>query len=167
MILWIADDGDTNAQAVRDGAFGDGVGGVVGALGMNVGAQKLEKCFDIRFAEENNVIDDTERGHQLCASIFVKDGTAGAFENAHAGIGVDSNDQDVAFAARALEVANVADVESIEATVGKNDAVTAAFVNGEKLAKIFARDNLGGGGAHVSGSCAAGFASDGIEQFFA
>src|SRR5882757_8138704 len=55
MILGIADDGDADAEASGDGAFGDGVWGVVGAFGVDVGAQFFEKFFDVEFRENQDV----------------------------------------------------------------------------------------------------------------
>ncbi len=39
MIFGVADDGDADAEASGGGALGYGVGGVVGALGVDVGAE--------------------------------------------------------------------------------------------------------------------------------
>ncbi len=79
MIFGIADDGHANAQAIRNGPFGYRIGGVVGALGVNIGAQDFQKCLNIRFTEQNNVVDGTQRSDQLRAGVFVKDWAAGTF----------------------------------------------------------------------------------------
>jgi len=79
MIFGIADDGYADAEAGGDGALGDGVGGVVCALGVDVGAQVFEKCFDVGFGENHDVVYVSESGDEQGAGLFVEDGTAGPF----------------------------------------------------------------------------------------
>ena len=125
MIFGIADDGYADAEAGGDGALGDGVGGVVGALGVNVGTQFFEQFFDVRFGENHDVVHDPEGGDEKGAGLFVENGAARAFQRASAGVGVDGDDEKVALLFCAGEVANMADVEGVEAAVGENDALAA------------------------------------------
>src|SRR5580700_8422260 len=67
MILGVADDGDADAQASGGGTVGHGFGGVVGTFGVNVGAQELEQGLDVGFAEEHDVIDGADCGHEFGA----------------------------------------------------------------------------------------------------
>ena len=64
MVFGIADDGDADAEAGGDGAFGDGVRGVVGAFGVDVWAQFFEKFFDVGFRENQDVVYDAESGYE-------------------------------------------------------------------------------------------------------
>src|ERR1700687_3803677 len=64
VIFRIADNGDADAEAGGGGACGNGVGGVVGAFGVHIGTQRLEKGLDVGFAEEDHVVNATERGHE-------------------------------------------------------------------------------------------------------
>jgi hypothetical protein len=118
MIFGVAYDGYANAEAGGDGTFGDGVGGVVGAFGVDVGAQFFEKFFDVRLGEDHDVVYCTESGDEKRAGLFVENGAARAFEWADAGIGIDGDDEEVAFGFCTREVAGVADVKRIEDTVG-------------------------------------------------
>ncbi len=86
---------------------------------------------------------------------------------ADAGVGVDANDEDIAFAARSFKVADVAGVQRVKTPVRENDAAAVASVIGEEFAKLFTPDDFGSGGAHRSGGGAARFAADGREQIFA
>ena len=79
MIFGVANDGDADAEAVGDGAFRNGAGGVVGALGVDVGAQLLQEAFDVGFGKDDDVIHDAEGGDEKGTGVFVDDGTAGAF----------------------------------------------------------------------------------------
>ena len=57
--------------------------------------------------------------------MLVEDGAAGAFEGTDTGIGVDGDDEEVAFAFCGGKIADVADVEGVEDTVGEDDAPAA------------------------------------------
>src|SRR5579863_7058826 len=47
VVFGVANDGDADAEASGDGAFGNGVGGVVSALGVDVGTKFFKKFFDV------------------------------------------------------------------------------------------------------------------------
>ena len=53
------------------------------------------------------------------------------------------DDEDVAFAAGAFEIAHVTHVQSIEAAVRQDDSGATALAVGENLAEMLARNNLG------------------------
>src|ERR1700692_1261634 len=97
MVFGIAADGHADAEAGGDGAFGDGVGGVVGAFCVDIGAQIFEKFFDVGFGKNHDVVHGAESGDEKGARLFVKDGAAGAFQRADAGIGIDGDDEKIAF----------------------------------------------------------------------
>ena len=132
MVFGIADDGYADAEAGGDGAFGDGVGGVVGAFRVDVGAQLLEKIFDVGFREYDDVVDGAKSGDEEGAGLFVEDGAAGAFECANAGVGIDGDDEEVAFGFGGGEIAGVADMERVEDAVGEHDALAALLCGGER-----------------------------------
>jgi hypothetical protein len=132
MVFGIAYDGDADAEAGGDGAFGNGVGGVVGAFGVDVGAQIFEKFFDVGFGKNHDVVGRAESGDEEGACLFVEDGAAGAFERADAGIGVDGDDEEVAFCFGAGEVTSVPDVEGVEDAVGEDNALAALLCGGQQ-----------------------------------
>ena len=80
---------------------------------------------------------------------------------------VDTYNQNVALAARAFEIANMAYVQRIEAAVSEDHALAAALVLQQFAAKRFAANNLGGSFAHNSGSSPGNLAADGVEKFLA
>ena len=79
MVFGIADDSDTDPQASRDSSFGNRVGRVVCAFGVDVGAKVLQQLLDIRFTEEDDVIDGAQGGNQRSARRLRKNRTPGTF----------------------------------------------------------------------------------------
>src|SRR5882724_3013390 len=116
MVFGIADDRDADAEAAGRGAFGDGAGGVVGAFGVDVGAEFFEEFFYVGFGENQDVVDVAESGNEKGAGLFVEDGAAWAFERADAGIGIDGDDEDFSFGFGGRKIAGVTDVEGVENT---------------------------------------------------
>jgi len=167
VIFWVANDGYANPEARGGGAFGNGFGGVVGSFGVNVRPEILEERLDARFAEEDDVIHGAKSGDEPRAGVFIKNGAARTFQDAHARIGIDADYEDVAFAACAFQIADVAHVKRVKASVGENDALVALFVFGQFYPKGLARHDLGLGVAHDSGSGSAGLLANGAEKFIA
>jgi hypothetical protein len=167
VIFGVADDGYAYAEAGGGGALWNGVGGVVGAFGVHVWAEGFEERLDVGLAEEDHVVDGAKSGDEIGAGGFRQDGAAGAFESADAGVAIHRDDEDVAFAASPFQIADVSDVQRIEAAIREDDSLTAAFVSGEKLAETIAGDNFGLRLAHGSGAGPGGFATDGFEQLLA
>ena len=128
VVFGVTDDGDSDAETCGGGSLWHGFRSVVGSFGVNVRAQVFEQGLDARFAEQNHVINGAKRSDKKRAGVFIKNGTTGAFQRTDAGVCVDADDEDVAFAARAFEITNMADVKRIETTVGKNDALRAFLV---------------------------------------
>jgi len=150
MIFGVADNGDANAEALRNGALGDSFGSVVGALGVNVGAQFFEQRFRVRLGEDKDEIHVAKGGNQASAVLFVEDGTTGSLEGRHSGIGVNGNDEDVPFAFGTGKIANVADVQSVKTAVGQDHTVALAAQIGDGCANGLTGLNFGLGGPHKS-----------------
>jgi hypothetical protein len=119
----IAYDGDADTEALCYGAFGDSVGSVVGALGMNVWAERFEKALDVGIGKKDYKIDGAKRSDQLSASLFIENGAAGALQLSDAGIGIDSDDEEIALLLCTIEIAHMANVERVKAAVGEDDAL--------------------------------------------
>lgn len=165
MLFGVSDDGNTDAETSGGGALWNGFQSVVGAFGVDVRAKIFEERLDARFAEEDHVVYGANRGDEKRASVFIENGTAGAFQRAYARICVDTDDENVALAAGAFEIADVADVKRIEAAVGKNDLISTFFMLRQFVAKRLALDDFGCGAAHVSGRRAAGLVANCGEKF--
>jgi hypothetical protein len=123
VVFGVADDCYADAETGGDGALRDGVGGVVGAFGMDAGAQFFEKLFDVGLGENHDVVDGAESGDEQGAGLFVEDGAARAFESADAGVGIDGDYKEIAFDFCAGEIAGVADVKRIEDAIREHDAM--------------------------------------------
>ena len=157
----------SNAETCGGGSLGHGFGGVVGSFGVDVRAQVFEQGFDARLAEQDDVIDGAKSSDKKRTCVFVKNGTSGTFQRTDAGVRVHTDDENVAFAARALEVANMADVKRIEATVGKDDALRAASCARVVCREAIHDDEFGCSAAHASGGGSAGLPSNSGEKFIA
>ena len=148
MVFGIADNGDADAKAIGDGAFRDGFGGVVGALGVDVGAKFSEEFFDVGFGEDHDIVDIAKSSDEEGTGVFIEDRAARTFEGTDAGIGIDADDEDVPFGLCAGEIADVADVERVKAAIGENDRFTMALLSGQTFTEKFAGDDFGRGGTH-------------------
>ncbi len=62
VFLGVANDGNANAQTIRNGAFGNGFGSVVGALGVDVGKKLFQELFDIGLGEDEDIVDRAKSG---------------------------------------------------------------------------------------------------------
>ena len=69
-------------------------------------------------------------------------GRPSPFNLSRAGIGIDSDDEKIAFGARRLQIANVADVQQIEHAIGKNDFAACAAVLVEDVVQAIAGENF-------------------------
>src|SRR5260221_2359502 len=97
MVFGIADDGDANAEAAGRGAFGDGVGGVVGTFGVDVGAQFFEEFFYVGLGENQDVVDVAGSGNGKGAGLLVEAGAAWDFGGTATGSGIERNEQGLHF----------------------------------------------------------------------
>src|SRR6185437_6420241 len=104
--------------------------------------------LNARLAKQHDVIDSSKGGNEESSGVFSEDGTTGAFQSAHARIRIDAHDEDVPFAARAFQIADMADVERIETTIGKNDALPVLFMLRQFISEPLAGNDLGCGVAH-------------------
>src|SRR5271155_4649562 len=95
MLLRVADDGNADAEPGGDGAFGNRFGRVVGAFGVDIRAERLEKGFDICLVEDDDAIYGGESGDELGAAAFVHHGAAGPAQLARAGVGIDADDEQI------------------------------------------------------------------------
>src|SRR5690242_15815010 len=131
VVLRIADNGYANAKPRRSRALRHGVFGVIGSLCMNVRPQFLKQSFDVSFWKNYNVIDATQRGNEQRTRIFIEDRAIGAFQGGDAGISVDGDGKNVAFAGRTFEIPSMPYMQNIEAAIGEDNSLAAAFVLGE------------------------------------
>jgi len=167
VIFGVANDRDADAEAGGGSALWNGVGAVVGALGVDVGAERFEQGLDVGFAENEHVVDGTKGGYEIGAGVFGKNRTAGTFEGADAGVAIHRYDKNVALAAGTFQITDVSDVQRVEAAVREDDSLTATLVSNEKLAETIVGDDFGLGFAHGSGAGPSSLAADGFEELLA
>ena len=165
MSFGVSNDRDADAEAVGYSAFGNGFGGVVSSLRMNVGKEFLEQLLDIGFRENKDEVDSPNGGDQVGASLLTENGAACALEVTQTCIGIHGDEKDVAFALSAFEITNVADVKSVKAAVGENQALAGLLGFAEQGAKFVARDDFGLGSTHGSGIRLRSGIVNGFAQF--
>src|SRR5882762_4580040 len=111
VILGITHNGYADAQPRGHSAFRHTFHRVVRAFRVNVRPQLFQEYFHIDFGEEHDVVYAAERRNELCASVFIENRPAWPLQAAHAGIGIHANHENIAFAARTFEIADMADVQ--------------------------------------------------------
>jgi hypothetical protein len=89
---------------------------------VDIRAQFFKECFHARLREDYNVIDVAQRRHQKRPGPLLKNRPARSLQSSRAVIGIDGNNENVPLAFRAGKIANMADVQRIEASVRQNDA---------------------------------------------
>src|SRR5215213_10050579 len=122
MVFRVSDDLDAAAEGSYHIAFGHRVFGVVGAFRVDVGAEGEQEFGDGRLVEDRDVVHGAQGGDDLGALSFGDEGAPLAFEAPHLLVRVDADDEQVAQTLRRLKVADVPDVQQVEAAVGEDDA---------------------------------------------
>jgi hypothetical protein len=121
VILGIADNRDTSAVFRDRIALGDGVGGVVGAFGLDVGADLANDGADVEFVENNHGVDIGERGYDLSSLFSGHDGTARSLERPDRFIGIDRDYEFPAKSFGSAQIADMTDMQQIEVAVGQRN----------------------------------------------
>lgn len=141
--------------AVRadEGGFGEGLGGVVTAFDVDIGAELVDQGFGGVFVEGDGGVDGSEGAEHGEAVIERVDGPVRGFlEPSDAVVGVDSDNEGVSESARGLEVRDVAGVEDIENAVREDDGFAGAvegehgFVWQSRVVWVVRVFGFGGGG---------------------
>src|SRR5229473_3819341 len=86
VILGVAHDRHADTESRRRRTLRDSLGGVIRSFGVNVRAQILQKRFYVRLAEEENIVDRSQRADQRGTGSFGQDRSTGAFQGADARI---------------------------------------------------------------------------------
>src|SRR6266540_5536452 len=121
MSLGIARDGHAAARGEYRRPLGHGLGGVVGALGVDVRSECGHEAF------RRVVVEDHHGGHRLegCHELGTlgdrHDGAPRTLETGHRAVGVDADHQDIAERPRVEQIEHMAHMEEIEASVGQDE----------------------------------------------
>ena len=103
--------------------------------GRSVSSSRL----DVVLLEDDHVVDRAQRGHEQRAVLRRHHGPALALQAAHRGVAVDAHHEHVGLRPGALQVADVAHVEHVEAAVGEGDRPPLAPRRGHALAHLLER----------------------------
>ena len=141
MIIRIADVGDAAAVAADHVTLGDRVERVVGAFAVNVRTKRLEQRTNGRLWKDDHVVDEAERGDQFGAVGGSQNGPPLSFQRPDRRVVIDRNNQLVGFLRSSGEVANVADVQQVEAAVRKRHRPAGAACIGNQCQEIGAGDH--------------------------
>ena len=146
---WVADDRDTATVAANRIALGHGVDRVVGPLAMHVGTQRQQKRRDVGFRKDRDVVHAAQGGDELRPISRGQDGLPWPLQPLHRRVVVDRHHEAIGFARRRLEVANVADMQQIEAAVRKGNRATGRSLAGNLLQQRLTGKNA----AHSQSAC--------------
>ena len=130
------------AARLHDLAPDDGLDGPVAALDEDVGAERADQLQRRRRAEDRHEVHAGERREDLGALPRRGERAPRPLEAPHRGVGVDADDERVAEFPRLLEVADVADVQQVEAAVGEDDFLAGALEAADGLGQRVAADDL-------------------------
>ena len=134
--LRVARDGDPRAQRFHRTALGNVLLGIVGALGVHVGAEARDQRVGAVLLEHDHRVHPAHRRDQLRALRGGHHRPARALQASHRGVGVEPDHERVAERARGLEIADVADVEEIEAAVGEHQPLARRAPAGREAAGL-------------------------------
>jgi hypothetical protein len=102
-----------------------------------------QKSANVRLVENHDVIHGGESGDKFGARLRGKNRAAGAFESADARVGIYRDDEEIAFTARALKIADMSRVQNIETAVREHDLFSAGAMLTEARLQLGARKNFG------------------------
>lgn len=122
MILRVADDGDAPSVGTHHVAFRDGILCVVCPFCVNVRAQDEQKLYHCWLMKDRNVINRANGRDQLGALALWQQWPSLTLELSNLSIAIDTDDEQVAKSARGFKVANMSNVQKVEATVCEDDA---------------------------------------------
>jgi hypothetical protein len=123
MILAITHNRDPAAAGQDHIPLRYGVLGVVSAFGVDIGAQDLDQSADVRCIEDGYGIHILQGSQDLSPFNAGSAGAIFALEGANAGIGIYRHHDPAAQLFCPTQIANVADMQQIKASVRKNDLI--------------------------------------------
>jgi hypothetical protein len=144
MILAIANNLDPAAAGQYHIPFWHRVLGVISAFGVDIGAQNLDQCADVGSIEDGDCIHILEGSQDLRAFNARSAWAILAFQGANARIRIYGHHNLAAQLLCTMQVANVADMQQIKASVRKNDLIPGGAPLLYLLGEIGQRKNFWG-----------------------
>jgi len=123
VVLRITDDDDPAAVGEHRVTLGHALRRVVGALGVNGGPDRRHERVGRVLVEHDDVVHRAQRREHLRALARRHHGAPRPFQPRHRRVAVDADEEHVAERAGGLEIADVADVQEVEAAVGEDEAL--------------------------------------------
>src|SRR5688572_5708243 len=88
----------------------------------------MEQAIDSRVVEDHYVVNATQCPNEFRAGGLIQNRAALPFQPTCRAVGIDRHDQPIGLGARALKVANMADMQQVEAAVGESHGPTRVAV---------------------------------------
>lgn len=142
MILGIAYDYDSASAGFDFAPLGNAFFGVIGALGVKIGADFADDRAHIFFREDHNGVNIGQRSENFRALFGRHYGPAFAFQGAYGFIGIYRDDEFASEFASGVEIANVSNVQYIEASVGEGDAISGGAPVQHQLVELAPGNNF-------------------------
>jgi hypothetical protein len=103
---------------------------VIATFDVDVGSNRRQETVGAFVAKNDNGIHAGEGGQDGGALAFRYERTVRTFELPAGGVGVEADDEQVAELPGALKIADVTEMEQVEASVGGDDALLTAMSRG-------------------------------------
>ena len=142
VIFGITHDDDAASTGFDYIVLGDTLRRVVGAFGMKIRTDFANDGAHVFFWKDNDGVHIRQRRQNFRALFGRHNGPTFTFQRAHGSIAVHRDNQFSAEFPGGMQVADMADVEHIEAPVGQRDAIAGAPPIRYTLLKFAARNNL-------------------------
>ena len=120
MVLWVSGNGDPSPVGEHHLSLGDRLLAVVGSLAVYVGLQPAKHPFHVQFLKDQHVVHARQGGQDFRPFLLGHQGAGRPLERAHGGVRIDGHHQAVSQLPRLPQVADVAHVEPVKASVGQH-----------------------------------------------
>jgi len=124
MIFWITNDRYSSAEGSYHIAFRNGVLGVIGAFGVNIGLEREEQLFDSRLIENRHKVNSFQCGYDLGSLVLGYERSAIALQSSSLFVRIHADNQKIAQGFRRFEVANMANMKDVEATISQYNSAS-------------------------------------------
>ena len=143
VVLGVSHDRHPAATRTHDFGLGNAFGGVVGPLGLHVGANFADEGAHIAFGEDYDGVDVGQGSENLGALFGRHQGATFTLQHADGLVRIDGHDQSAAEFLGRTQVAHMAHVQEIEATVREDDTIAGTTPLADPAAEALAIKNLG------------------------
>ena len=115
------------------------LGQVVAAFDVDVRPDRSDQLRWCVLVEQDRVIDDVQRADERQPVRFSVDGTGRSFESPRAGVGVETDDENVSQSAGPAQKLHVSGMKDVEHAVGEDDALAQKSLGFDPSDHVFER----------------------------